>query len=214
MTISRQTIQTYLWPASHVNWVTPDSAKTAVVPDHDKEIRTKLADPKLRPSDNSQKMQNIIQHVTLKKPLIAFRLCLFFNIRKGDIFEELEIVPTTISFPFLERLLAAWKKYFPDIPKPMIARISIPKGMHGLFPSLITKKHKRDGEFILGINRVFYAIDDPYIGKIGKEEYQIVNLGVSFAVTEETYQKYKNVKDVTEEQLIKNDEKVRQRKYN
>ena len=213
MTISRQTIQTYLWPPSHVNWVTPDPAKTTVVPDHDKEIRRKLADPKLRPSDNSQKMQNIIQHITLKKPLIAFRLCLFFNIRKGDIFEELEIVPTTISYPFLEHLLAAWKKYFPLIPKPMIAKISIPKGMHGLFPSQITKENASEGEFILGTNRFFYATDDPYTRKVGREKYQVVNLGVSFAVTEETYQKYKNDQNVPYEKLIKNDEKVRQRKY-
>ena len=212
--ISRQTIQTYLWPPSHVNWVTPDSAKISIVPDHNKEIRNKLSNPKLRPSDNSQKMQNIIQHITLKKPLTAFRLCLFFNIRKGDIFEELEIVPTTISYPFLERLLAAWKEYFPLIPKPMVARILIPKGMHGLFPSQITKKHISEGEFILGTNRFFYATDDPYTRMVGKEKYQVVNLGVSFAVTEETYQKYKDVKNVTKEQLIKSDKKIRQQKYN
>lgn len=214
MVITRQTIEAYLWPASRVNWVTPGPKEVPIVPDHDKEVRKRFFNPALRPSENSQKMQNIIQHAFLTKPIITFRLCLFFNIRKGDIFEQKEIVPTTVSLPFLKQMLSAWKEYFPNIPKPMIARISIPKGMHGLFPSLVTKKYKEDGEFILGIDRVFYATSDPYIRKVGKPKYQIVDLGVSFGVTEETYQKYKNSKHVTYEQLIKNDEKVRQRKYN
>jgi hypothetical protein len=214
MIIPQQTIERYLWPASRVNWVTPGPKEVPIVPDYDREVRKKFFNPELRPSENSQKIQSIIEHWWLKEPITAYRLCLFFNTRKGDVFEQKEIVPTTTSVTFLKQMLSAWKEYFPQIPKPIVAKIFVPKGMYGLSPSLITKNHKREGEFILGIDRVFYVKDDPYNWKIGKEEYQFVNLGVSFAVEEETYQKYKNSKRMTYEQLIKNDEKVRQRKYN
>jgi hypothetical protein len=214
MTISRQTLEKYIWSPSCVDWVTPGPKEMPFIPDHNKEIRKKFFNPTHQPSGYSQRMQNLMEHCFLNRDIAAYRLCLFFNIRKGDIFEQKEVVSTTLSVPFLRQMLSVWKEYFPQIPKPMIAKIFIPKGMHGLLISLATKKYDREYEFILGIDRVFYMMDNLYPVKIGKEEYQIANMEVTFAVTEETYQKYKDVKNIKKEWLIKNDEKVRQRRYN
>lgn len=66
----------------------------------------------------------------------------------------------------------------------------------------------------MGIDRYFYAATDLYTHTLDGVEYQCINFDVSFAVLEETYQKFKNSKHITREKLVKYEKELKQKKFN
>lgn len=133
--ITRQLIEKYLWYPDHIKLSKPDPEGNSIIHDPEKEAMQRFKEGKSFLSNYSLHMQKIVDQYSLKQAIIVYRLCLFFGITKTDTFIYPNIVSATIHLTFLTHLLSAWNQTFPLLPKPIIARLFIPKGMPGFFPA-------------------------------------------------------------------------------
>jgi hypothetical protein len=208
----------YAWEVSDIEFLTDEGTEELTSEEKDRmrreDIRQKLLAMDPDHSKLSYTIQSLITKNEVKSDMIAYRLCFVPDLTIGEVFESSDFISTTVSNSFLKQLVAQYQKVKKEFPKPYIARIFIEKSTPAVFPFLITNKDQEEFELLLNNDSIFFIQDMSEKVEIHGEVFDIIDLDVTFAATDETYERFKDTPDVPRKIIRKHNRLVKEKKYN
>ena len=179
------------------------------------EVKKRLESVDENDNDLQLKIQKLITSFELTKDVYVYKLLFIPELEDDDIFESQTIVSTTGNPKYLRKLIIQLEEEYKDMyPKCRIARIYLPKGISILHLPSVAGSPKDENEILLNNDLYYYVTDTGSVTSIRGIKYKVVDITASFAVEEETYQKYKNNPNPSLAALRKHDRKVKEKKLN